>query len=484
MPDYESFGETLKTFFVSATRIVLYPPLLVLRVLARLLLLAATVLPVTVPFLAGVVLLELWQEWDIGTKIADWLEEDQALLTGLAYFVAVGLFANFLKSIVNLFWAAVKGVLRSLRDVFLGADADGNGDPRGREWIPSAKVGNSLAVTWRDNIVQIPHNLTLAVGRTALLTAAAAVGAAVVAVTIPFVLRDTKVDRYVWVTVAEPRGDASGHAEESQQETDTQDAGVQEGGGPSIEAPEATTPSEPAAPPRIGTQPVLEAHLRNGTVFSLTHLKDAQPKRGEGICLNRSQQAWLREFRTAIAACVGAESTNRDDAPVRQFDVTAFASVAPVESSESSGITPGELNCEIANRRADAVGAFLADETKHESKWDCDSVAADFRAATSHCAASSRPYHDYDASAHYGVKFKVRVHQWRSSSDLEIGKPVDDGALPGDRRYAVEMLNRSVHITVPRDFCRPSKSEQSEGQSTADATAGAEVPTESSNEQE
>lgn len=480
-PDHQSIGETLRTFVVSAVRIVLYLPLLGFRVLARLLLLAATVLPVALPFIVGVALLELWQEHDLGTKIADSLQENHALVTGLAYFVGVGLFANYLKDMVSTFWAAVRGVLEPISDVFLGErNADGmRPNPWWRAWVPSAEVRESLAGTWHDNIAQTRRNLTLSVGRNALLTAVAALGAVVVAVTMPFVLRETKVDRYVWVATPEPRENATAQATDGTQETqetdppkadapETDEPDTQKGAG----SPPAATPPEPVTLPPIGTQPVLEAHLRNGTVFSLIHLKDAQPKEGDGICLTESQQAWLREFRTAIAACVGAESAERSGAPVRRFDVTAFASVAPVSSS---GVASAKLNCEIANRRADAVGAFLVDETKYESKWDCDSVAADFAAARSHCASSSgdRSYQDH-TGVYRGAKFNVRVHKWRSHSEMDAGKPADDGALPDDRRYAAEMWNRSVHITVPRGFCRPNGSERSGGSSAADPTADVE----------
>lgn len=448
-----SIGETLKEFFILAVRIVLYLPLLALRILARLLLFAATVLPVAMPFIAVGILLFWWQEHDFGTQFANRLQENHALVTGFTYFVAVGLFANFLKTIATTFWAAVKGVLQPIHDVFAGKkNPDGERPkPWWRVWVPFAEVRESLVGTWRDNIAKIPHNLTLSAKRNALLTAVAVLGAFIVAVTIPFVLRDTKVDRYVWVVTAEPRDDAT-----------QQDPGSQETEDPPTATPEAATPSEPATPPPIGTQPVLEAHMRNGTVFSLTHLKDAQPMEdGKGICLNKSQQAWLREFRTAIAACVGAERGNGAGGPVRQFDVTAFASVAPVKSS---GVASAKLNCEIANRRADAVGAFLADEIEYKSKWDCDSVKADFGAEDNHCAAnpSDRSYQDY-AGSHYGAKFNVRVHRWRSPDEMKNGKPADDGALPGNRRYGVEMLNRSVHITVPRDFCRPRQVQTARG---------------------
>lgn len=477
-PDHQSIGETLRTFVVSAVRIVLYLPLLGFRVLARLLLLAATVLPVALPFIVGVALLELWQEHDLGTKIADSLQENHALVTGLAYFVGVGLFANYLKDMVSTFWAAVRGVLEPISDVFLGErNADGERpNPWWRAWVPSAEVRESLAGTWHDNIAQTRRNLTFSVGRNALLTAVAALGAVVVAVTMPFVLRETKVDRYVWVATPEPRENATAQATDGTQETDPpeadapetdeQEPGPQKGAG----SPPAATPSEPVTPPPTETQQVLKAHLRNGTVFSLAHLRDAQPESGEGICLTESQQAWLGDFRDAIAACVKAEGGNEPDAGVPRFYVKAFASVAPVKST---GLTSEELNCEIANRRADAVGAFLANPAEHQSKWDCDEAPAVFGARDNPCAAGARadPFEDY-TGRHNGAAFKVHVHMWRSPTDMEDGKPADDGVLPDDRRYAAEMLNRSVHITVPRGFCRPGRREQSGGSSAADPTTG------------
>ena len=451
------------------------------------------------------------------------------MVTALAYFVAVGLFASFLKTIVSMFLAAVQGLLQPIRDVF-----------RPKRWIPSAGVRESLAETWRDNIAKVPANLMLAAGQAARLTAAAVVGAVAVAATVPFVLRDTKVDRYVWVATAQPVattqpvGGATPQEPGGEQEADTQEVEAEEGeppAKPQEAAPPETgtqqqgtspppgTPPQPDAPPEMGTPPgtspqpdkppktgtppsgtpqlpgtppqpdtpsqtntqlVLEAHMRNGTVFSVTHLNDAQPKTGEGICLNASQQAWLREFRNAIAACVNAEAGS--GAGIRRFDVTAFASVAPVDSS---GFTSAELNCEIANRRADAVGAFLVDETGHKSKWDCDSVATDFGAAKEFCVASASedPFQDY-AGTHNGAAFEVRVHRWSSPREMEDRKPVDDGALPDDRRYDAEMFNRSVHISVPRGFCRPSESKQTVRQPAASTTADAQMPEETSNVRE
>ena len=41
------------------------------------------------------------------------------------------------------------------------------------------------------------------------------------------------------------------------------------------------------------------------------------------------------------------------------------------------------------------------------------------------------------------------------------GKPADDGTMPDGRRFDVEILNRVVHIEVPKSFCRPSARSES-----------------------
>lgn len=317
-------------------------------------------------------------------------------------------------------------------------------------------------VTWHDNIGKIPRNLALTARRAAQVTAAVVVGTFVVGVTIPFVLRDPEVvDRYVWVVNADAEAGTKPLAPGAEPPAEA-------------EPPGANTPHEPST--------TLKAHLQNGTVFSLTHLKDAQPQTGDGICLNELQQAWLREFRNAIADCVEAESANESALEVPRFDVRAFASVAPVKSS---GVSSADLNCEIANRRADAVGAFLANETRYKSKWDRAMVAADFNATESHCAgsASGGQFEDY-SGVHRGAKFEVHVRKWRNPSEMEGRKPADDGALPDVRRYGAEMFNRSVHITVPRGFCRPSQSKRPEGQPSTGDTTDAKVPTEEMNVRE
>ena len=439
----ESPGDMLKRFFVSAMRRVLYVVLLAVRVLARLLLLAATVIPVTIPFVAIAML--IWWSEEIVNWTAQFLEGGYLLPKVMAYLVAAGLLLKFLEFIIKVFWEAVKKlfapVQEIVRDGWKPYKAD---DPHDL----GARTLASLGVTWRENIAKIPGNLALTAWRAALATATAVAATFLVAAAIPFLSDKPQfVDRYVWV------GDAAGEA----------------------------------------TQSEIEDYLRADTVFSLIHLKDAQLRNGEsgedggggGICLDESQRLWLDQFRKAVAKCVTLARADGQDSEVPLLEVTAFASIAPVRSED---VSSAKLNCEIANRRADAVGAYLAHggidapNDEHKRKWECPSVKCDFEKAQKHCAPSGEngDYSYVQAGSQEPI-FKVRVHQWQDPSTMQGGKPADDGTVPDRRRYDVELFNRSVHISAPRGFCRPRKSEQSEGSSTADGTTNVQPQGEDTN---
>ena len=172
-------------------------------------------------------------------------------------------------------------------------------------------------------------------------------------------------------------------------------------------------------------------------VFSLTYLKNANAT-GEGICLNKSQQDWLTEFRSAIVKCV--EQAEDQEAPVLQ--VTGFSSSAPATPYDKV------MNCEFANRRARAVAAFLAGKGKEE--WNCD----DMKSANANGNARSfcAPKDDWMEDAADGFQLKVR--QWKLHADMVSGRPAYNGSSADGLTSAAELLNRSVHIEVPKDFCR------------------------------
>ena len=179
----------------------------------------------------------------------------------------------------------------------------------------------------------------------------------------------------------------------------------------------------------------------------------SQPQVGDGVCLEEGHKAWLRVFREAIVECVKIERLRSSGAAkyVPTFDVKGFASVAPMQWSNGDGILP---NCEVANRRADAVAGFLADEERYKAKWACEEVGDDFKLARKLCTGEEKVYE----RSLDGIDYRVRVLGWPDPREMEAKKPADDGALPNDRRYRVELLNRAVHIAVPENFCRVSDS--------------------------
>lgn len=224
----------------------------------------------------------------------------------------------------------------------------------------------------------------------------------------------------------------------------------------------------------------IKYHLSTRTVFSLTYLNDAQPQKGDGICLEEGHKEWLRMFKEAIVECIQLERSRTAEAAkqgatskgrVPTFNVVGFASVAPMQSSDHDGAV---LNCDVANRRADAVGSFLADEKKYRSKWKCDAVGSNFRSARDLCVG---PAAVYEGSLE-GITYRVRVRKWSDPEQMQGKKPADDGAVPNERRYRVELLNRAVHITVPKNFCQVLDStaeEDSEAVNSSEAPPGVEA---------
>lgn len=203
--------------------------------------------------------------------------------------------------------------------------------------------------------------------------------------------------------------------------------------------------------------------MRSGAVFSLAHVEDAQPQNGEGICLGVPQQEWLKEFRAAIANCMeeqGKSTSEESGTNDIKFNVTGYASIAPVRIGGEIRKSP-DLNCKVANWRAAAVGAFLAnpDAKEYEKRWSCEHVGNDFNNAPIECGELTKePYEGKDPQ---GNRFLVDVHQWSTPDQMAKGKPADDGTMPDGRRFDVEILNRVVHIEVPKNFCRPSARSES-----------------------
>lgn len=392
-------------FFVWVTRIVLYPSLLVLRILGRTSLLAAVVLTVLLPALFSLILFDLLRDFDLARSLGEYYQFLEAFLL----LSGAGLFSWLLKKVGESAWKALLTLLATIKWLVRG------------QWIPGWEIVRSLAGTWRDNFAEIPGAIR-ETGREALhLIALLTAGAILLLVMLPLFPEEPKlVDRQVFV----------------------------------VGAPEVTNCENQGKPKRCSLKENIIEHMRAGAVFSLTHLQDGQPKSGNGICLVDTQQKWLIAFREAIADCVKLEQergVSRGAMPT--FEVTAFASTAPAKVADT--VDP-KVNCEIANRRAHAVGAFLAGaEIADKRRWTCKGVKEDFRKARNLCDGD-QPIHYPEGDSDSG--FRVQVNQWADAAQMEGGKPADDGALPDQRRYRVEMFNRSVHITVPQDFCRVPES--------------------------
>ena len=427
-------------FFVWMARIALYPVLFILRLIGRASLFLAMVLAVLWPL---PILFALFL-WLMDLDVALLFEEHYSRFAQAAAFLAsVGLFGWLLKATGRSALEAARSLVEQMRQ-----------DLRG-QWISGWGIADSLVRTWRGNFAKIPGSIWRT-GKDAFQVAfLLGVGAVQVAVTAPlFEHGPQMVDRYIFVAGAEGAGPSETMAGNGEAGAGTPVETDDEAGNGATGQPGDETANGADDGPNSGLEENMKAHIRAGAVFSLTHLQDGQPKSGEGICLDEPQREWLGAFRDAIAGCAKLEQ-ERGAFPgsTPTFEVTAFASAAPAKLGEADD---PQVNCEIANRRAHAVGAFLAGEKIADKRWwTCEDVARDFGKAQSLCDGDEHidyPKGDSD------IGFRIRVNQWADPAQMEGGKPADDGSLPEERRYSVEILNRSVHITVPQGFCRVSDS--------------------------
>ena len=105
-------------------------------------------------------------------------------------------------------------------------------------------------------------------------------------------------------------------------------------------------------------------------------------------------------YRAAILACLGERAATE---PRPTFKVTAFASLAPVHvPGAADRAISDKLNCEIANRRAHSVGAFLAygRDEEYAHLWRCPNVGEDFMRTKQLCIGEgSKVYEGYRGAA-------------------------------------------------------------------------------------
>ncbi len=342
------------------------------------------------------------------------------LLQFAALFVSLGIAGTLLKLLGRAAWADAK-CLRKL----LACASKGDWLPRfkseGKKFL-NLKVIDSLKTTWKEHVVTIPKAAWESFIRSwrlmlVLLGIAAVFGA-------------------VWLGQNKPASQDRHHV--------------------------IVTGAREAKPD------ALRVYLRRGSVFSVMYMDNAKltkPDSGLGICLDGEKKDWLIAFKTAVKKCIAETKAwssvcKGDPKPCPVLKVTGFASVAPEQRNGSSfcqesGTTPTgkTFNCKVANLRARAVGAFLADNGK-KSYWECPDDNGDFDGANQ-CPAElcDGENQRFSMTAKNGRSIGIVVEQWASECEMLKGKPANDGEVPNPRRYRVEVLNRAVHIEVLEDFC-------------------------------
>lgn len=222
--------------------------------------------------------------------------------------------------------------------------------------------------------------------------------------------------------------------------------------------------------PRVAFNPI---YLEAGSVFSLLHSKNAKmspPDSGEGVCLDGAKLQWLRAFRAALKECMRNSPQELDcegsDRRCPVLEVTGYASIAPERNkhiaSKCDDPVGKSYNCKVANLRGLAVGKFLASGDNSKSEWMCPDDYDDYWRA-SVCPREDCPSGSDAESGYVGLalisddgkrSIGIRVRQWAHERTMRKGKPAADGDLPDRRRYRVEVLNRAVHIKILKDFCQ------------------------------
>ena len=209
----------------------------------------------------------------------------------------------------------------------------------------------------------------------------------------------------------------------------------------------------------------------------------------DGICPTDGDLVnWLASFKSAISSCT-------DTSGLVRLNVRAFASTAPVtRGGEFNTSTSNELNCEIANQRAEAIIYFLTSKSdkvsncraalnertrwgraKNElctrarldsSVWNEDSIKVTYE-----------PRHIYNrgitdsVNVWQGQGFEMTFQPWQCHEQMKKARLVKDGTLD-NRREGLEFLNRTVQIiiedggclTTERDIPDKSLGEQSNNQ--------------------
>ena len=391
----ESTVRAAKWVSLQVARLLLFVPLILWRGLALILLTLAIIAPIILPIsMLGALM-------DPPGILKSLKESDELPVQAISFVLALGILGNLFMRVLDHGWNELKGILyrasKALRD---------------GPWKPSWRIGESVRTTRQRVLAKIRPNFKCSVKSSGRLMVWLAAGMLLAGIAYP------------------PADPAPKHH---------------------------VVVANVAEADEVVVKEVVRVYMRAGAVFSLAHAQNAEPKTGAGICLNDEQQRWLEMYRAAIVECLKLEKRHgieRTRPPV--FRVTAFASIAPASSSGvADEETSAKTNCLIANHRADAVGALLGGGD--DKRWLCgdDGVAAEIEGTDEFCKGEDILY---PPEGDDSLEFKIVVNQWGDPQSMIENRPVDDGKVPEDRRYRIEMFNRSVYIAVEEDFCRVGSS--------------------------
>lgn len=210
--------------------------------------------------------------------------------------------------------------------------------------------------------------------------------------------------------------------------------------------------------------PAFTTPFYSGGVYSIAHVEQGSLKVGTGICLDdHVSLLWLNTFKTALEECAKVIPACRPKVTVR-----GFASNAPVGLPEAlanaSGLSQADLNCEIANRRAEEVVNFLV--SKGDYKCQASAHELPPYGKRDPCKRSKELFSFGEGE---GLAFDVRYRPWRPPEAMADEKPADDGELQGERRHKVEFFNRAVQLTLSnygcdREQCEAPSQEEDAGE--------------------
>ena len=337
----------------------------------------------------------LYLEWETVEGYIGSFKKNEKLAQALSLLIGAGVLTWIITTLGKCALNQLREIGKAVRDVW----------SKGRSL--GGKSLEDLEKSWRDYIKTAPCNAWKAFKEAKYLTRSLMLCVLLVAMYPVFAPKPK--DRPVYVAVFEPRG---------------------------------TSPE---------TSDLIELYMSSNPVFSLSHAKNAQPMTGEGICLDDPQQDWLNNVRKTMENCVA------EDGSPPTYEVKGYASVAPIHVDGDTSDTE-KLNCKVANWRAAAVGAFLADpseESEHKKWWRCEDVEKNFNSGhPNKCGTFIKDPLDSSKRVNDKPLFRVEVHQWEQAGEMIESKPADDGQVPDPRRFEVEVLNRVVRIHMPKVSCR------------------------------